>query len=106
MMAQVDTATRANTRDREYWPMSPELPERRPRTILELVHNCITTGRSVTLSLGISIPPLEPARRVGWSRNDTTALLQALQVDMGAVPRPTFEEIRAGWSCGTQKAAD
>jgi hypothetical protein len=52
----------------------------------------------VTLSLGISIEPLHPAHRDTWSLNDTASLLLALQVDMGAVPKPTFEQIHAAWT--------
>jgi hypothetical protein len=85
---------------REYQPMAPEVADRRPRTLLQLVHDTLTTGERVTLSLGLSIEPLLPAHRESWSLTDTASLLLALQVDMGVVPKPTFEQIRAAWTGG------
>jgi hypothetical protein len=97
MTAQLDATIDLRPWIREYRPMPPELPERQPRTLLQIVHERLLTGGRVTLSLGISIPPIHPSERTCWTPRDTAALLLALQMDMGAVPEPTFEEIREAW---------
>jgi hypothetical protein len=97
-MGHLDRSIEGARSVREYQPMTPELADRRPRTLLQLVHDTLTTGERVTLSLGISIEPLHPSHRESWSLADTATLLLALQVDMGAVPRPTFEQIHAAWT--------
>jgi hypothetical protein len=97
----MDTTMSALRQVREYQPPAPELPDRKPRTLVQLVHDRLASGGGVTLTLGISIPPLDATHRASWSRHDTAALLLALQVDMGAVPEPTFEEIRAAWCSRT-----
>jgi hypothetical protein len=71
--------------------------------LLELIHDHLVGGQKVTLSLGISIEPLDALDRATWSYNDTAALLLALQVDIGAMPRPTVEDIRASWFQQTNK---